>query len=48
MNSIRSKLIDKIDSLINNKKITKNVEEGIYNYSIQYCKDNDYKGVMEK
>ena len=43
MNSIRSKLINKIDSLVNNKKITKNIEEGIYNYSIEYCKDNDIK-----
>ena len=38
MNSIRSKLIDKIDSLINNKKITKNVEEGIYNIQFNIVK----------
>ena len=43
MNEIRSKIINKLNTMIENKKLTSDIEKGIYNYSIQWCKDNNIK-----
>ncbi len=43
MTEIRKKIVDKLNKIIKNKKITTEVEKGIYNYSIDKAKEINVK-----
>lgn len=45
MTDFREKIIDKIDVLIKNRKISKNIEIGIFNSTI---KDSETRGIVKK
>ena len=38
--NIRDEMISKLNSIINNEKITKRIEKGIYNYTIEKAENN--------
>ena len=42
---LRSKIIDKINGIVNNENISKNLEKGIYNYSI---KEGERNNIIKK
>ena len=44
-NTFRNNIINKLDSIINNKSISENLEKGIYNYSIEFSKE---KNIIKK
>ena len=37
----RSKIADKLNEIINNSKISENLEKGIYNYSLSVCEEKN-------